>query len=346
MRFWVRSSAGTAAVVLLLSGLVCAQQRHPIEIPDTTQAVQPARLRLFLKDGTYQVVLGYKVVDKVVRYLSAERNGESEDVPLELVDLPATERWKREHTEARSVNDSRAVLSPELEKEEEERRALTPEVAPDLRLPSEDSVLALDTFRAVPELVPLPQVGSDLNKETAHGVLKAAINPASSAHRILEVQGFRSDIQLHVAEPVFYVRVGDEVAGVGGGEAITVDTHGSAGRETPAGGSEQSGYVIERLDARADVRVVDSFRIWQLGSGKRQPDVVEMRQEVLPGGRWMKLTPEQPLEFGEYALIEVLSDHELNLNVWDFGVHSDAKENVEAILPEVKKPVILERRTP
>jgi hypothetical protein len=346
MRFWVRSSAGTAAVVLLLSGLVCAQQRHPIEIPDTTQAVQPARLRLFLKDGTYQVVLGYKVVGKVVRYLSAERNGESEDVPLELVDLPATERWKREHTEARSVNDSRAVLSPELEKEEEERRALTPEVAPDLRLPSEDSVLALDTFRAVPELVPLPQVGSDLNKETAHGVLKAAINPASSAHRILEVQGFRSDIQLHVAEPVFYVRVGDEVAGVGGGEAITVDTHGSAGRETPAGGSEQSGYVIERLDARADVRVVDSFRIWQLGSGKRQPDVVEMRQEVLPGGRWMKLTPEQPLEFGEYALIEVLSDHELNLNVWDFGVHSDAKENVEAILPEVKKPVILERRTP
>jgi hypothetical protein len=346
MRFWVRSSAGTAAVVLLLSGLVCAQQRHPIEIPDTTQAVQPARLRLFLKDGTYQVVLGYKVVGKVVRYLSAERNGESEDVPLELVDLPATERWKREHTEARSVNDSRAVLSPELEKEEEERRALTPEVAPDLRLPSEDSVLALDTFRAVPELVPLPQVGSDLNKETAHGVLKGAINPASSAHRILEVQGFRSDIQLHVAEPVFYVRVGDEVAGVGGGEAITVDTHGSAGRETPAGGSEQSGYVIERLDARADVRVVDSFRIWQLGSGKRQPDVVEMRQEVLPGGRWMKLTPEQPLEFGEYALIEVLSDHELNLNVWDFGVHSDAKENVEAILPEVKKPVILERRTP
>jgi hypothetical protein len=346
MRFWVRSSAGTAAVVLLLSGLVCAQQRHPIEIPDTTQAVQPARLRLFLKDGTYQVVLGYKVVGKVVRYLSAERNGESEDVPLELVDLPATERWKREHTEARSVNDSRAVLSPELEKEEEERRALTPEVAPDLRLPSEDSVLALDTFRAVPELVPLPQVGSDLNKETAHGVLKAAINPASSAHRILEVQGFRSDIQLHVAEPVFYVRVGDEVAGVGGGEAITVDTHGSAGRETPAGGSEQSGYVIERLDARADVRVVDSFRIWQLGSGKRQPDVVEMRQEVLPGGRWMKLTPEQPLEFGEYALIEVLSDHELNLNVWDFGVHSDAKENVEAILPEVKKPVILVRRTP
>jgi hypothetical protein len=342
------NSAGvkTAAIALLLCGAAYAQDRHPIEIPDTTQPVQPQRTRLFLKDGSYQVVLSYKVVGDVVRYRSAERNGETEDVPLKLVDLPATERWKREHTEGQSAADTRAVLSPELEKEEEERRALTPEVAPDLRLPEEDSVLALDTFRATPELVPVPQVGSDLNKETAHGVLKAAINPASSAHRILDVQGFRSDIQLHVAEPVFYVRIGDDTAAAAGGGAITVETHGVTGRETPAGGSAESGYVIERLDVRQDVRVVDSFRIWQLGTGKRQADVVEMKQEVLPGGHWMKLTPEQPLEFGEYALIEVLSDHEVNLNVWDFGVHSDAKENVEAIRPEPKKPVTLERRTP
>ena len=347
MSFRAKSGAAKTAAVLalLVCGSVYAQDRHPIEIPDTTQPAQPQRTRLFLKDGSYQLVLSYKVVGDVVRYRSAERNGETEDVPLKLVDLPATERWKREHTEGQAASDNRAVLSPELEKEEEERRALTPEVAPDLRLPEEDSVLALDTFRATPELVPVPQVGSDLNKETAHAVLKSAINPASSPHRILDVQGFRSDIQLHVAEPVFYVRVG-EGAVSGGGAALTVETHGATGRETPAGGSSESGYVIERLDPRQDVRVVDSFRIWQLGTGKRQPDVVEMKQEVLPGGHWMKLTPEQPLEFGEYALIEVLSDHEVNLNVWDFGVHSDAKENVEAIRPEVKKPVTLERRDP
>jgi hypothetical protein len=345
-----RANSGATKIAAVLALLVCgalyAQDRHPIDIPDTTQPVQPQRTRLFLKDGSYQVVLSYKVVGDVVRYRSAERNGETEDVPLKLVDLPATERWKREHTEGQAASDNRVVLSPELEKEEQERRALTPEVAPDLRLPEEDSVLALDTFRATPELVPVPQVGSDLNKETAHAVLKSAINPASSPHRILDVQGFRSDIQLHVAEPVFYVRVGDEGAVSGGGAALTVETHGATGRETPAGGSSESGYVIERLDPRQDVRVVDSFRIWQLGTGKRQPDVVEMKQEVLPGGHWMKLTPEQPLEFGEYALIEVLSDHEINLNVWDFGVHSDAKENVEAIRPEAKKPVTLERRNP
>jgi hypothetical protein len=334
-----------AAIALLLCGSGYAQDRHPIEIPDTTQTAQPKNTRLILKDGSYQLVLSYKVVGDIVRYRSAERNGEAEDVPLQLVDLPATERWKREHTAGQAKTDDHAVLSPELQQEEAERRALTPEVAPNLSLPEEDSVLALDTFRGTPELVPVPQVGSDLNKETAHAVLKTAINPASTAHRILDIPGFRSEIQLHIADPIFYVRVGDDAASAGGG-AITVDTHGASGRATPSGGAAESGYVIERVDPRQDSRVLDSFRIWQLGTGKRQPDVVEMKQQVLPGGHWMKLTPEQPLDFGEYALIEVISDHELNLNVWDFGVHSDAKENVEAVRPEVKKPITLERRSP
>jgi hypothetical protein len=338
--------AAFGAAALLLCGVAHSQGRHPAEIPDTTQPAQPQHLRLFLKDGSYQVVLSYKVDGQVVHYRSAERNGEIEDVPLRLVDLPASERWKREHTGTQVAGDAPAVLSPELAKEEAGRRALTPEVAPNLRLPEEDSVLVEDTFRATPELVPIPQVGSDLNKETAHSVLKAAINPASSPHRILEIPGFRSDIQLHVADPVFYVRVGDDEGAAVRGGAMTVDTRGASGRETPSGGDPESGYVVERVDARQDSRIVDSFRLWQLGSGKRQKDVVEMKQEVLPGGHWMKLTLDQPLDFGEYALIEIVSDHEVNLNVWDFGVHSDAKENVEAILPEAPKPATLGRRTP
>ena len=51
-----------------------------------------------------------------------------------------------------------------------------------------------------------------------------------------------------------------------------------------------------------------------------------------------------PLEPGEYALVEVLSGHEVNLGIWDFGVHPSAHENAEAIRPEPKRPVALERR--
>ncbi len=330
------------AFLLLAPNAPRAQDRHPMDVPG---AAQPAEhMRLILKDGSYQVVLRYQVVGDRVRYRSAERDGEEEDIPLKLVDLPATERWKREHGPD-AQNQRAEVLSPELAHEEAERAALTPEIAPDLRLPEQDSLLALDTFRATPELVPLPQRGSDLNKETAHAVDKLAINPASSPHRILSIPGYGSDIQLHVPDPVFYVRVGaDDDSGSGGGGALTVDTHGASGRPDPSGGAANSDYVLERLDVRQDLRVVDSFRLNLLGSDRKQPDLIEFKEETLPGGHWMKLTPEQPLEFGEYALIEVVSGHEVNLNVWDFGVHSDAVENVEAIHPEVKRPATLERR--
>jgi hypothetical protein len=338
---------GAGLLVTVLLGGAAQAQRRPMDIPDTTQkdAPQQGRTRLYLTDGTYQLVLSYKVVGKVVRYRSAERNGEVEEIPLSLVDMTATAKWASGH-EAGSTEqqDRQVVLSPELAKEEAARVARTPEIATNLHLPEEDSVLVLDTFEGTPELIPLPQQGSDLNKETAHAVLKTAINPASTAHRIGSLPGPTADVQLHVEEPVFYVRVGQDDEGDTGGGTITVDTHGASGRATPDGGAEASEYVIERLDPRQDARIVDSFRIAMLDSNAKQRDVIEMNGELLPGGKWVKLTPKERLDFGEYALVEVLSAQAVNLNVWDFGVHSAAAENVEAIRPEAPRPAALERR--
>jgi hypothetical protein len=329
----------------------CQQQHRPMDVPNPAQSTQePTRARLILKDGSYQLVFSYEVVGNVVRYRSAERDGAEEEIPLALVDIAATEKWKKDHEPgAREEQNSQpAVLSPELAKEEAARAELTPQVAPDLRLPQEDSVLALDTFRGAQELVPMPQAGSDLNKETAHGVLKGTINPASSPHRITDIPRERADVQLHVPDPVFYVHVngGNDEALVSSGGTFTVDTHGASGRATPSGGDPNNGYVIERVDVRSDVRIVDSFRIGLLGTGRPQGDVVETKGEVLPGSHWMKLTPLRPLDFGEYALIEVLGPSAVNLDVWDFGVHSDAQENIEAIHPEPKRAPTLERRRP
>ena len=312
----------------------------------STQAQTPQRKRLILKDGTYQLVLSYTVSGGVVHYRSAERNGEIEDIPLVLVDLPATKKWASEHgpdAAHPSSDPQRPVLSPELAKEEADRAARTPEVAPSLRLPQETSVLVLDTFNNTPELVPLMQQGGDLNKETAHNVLKTEINPSSSPHRLLDIPGDQADIQIHVTTPILYLRLGADDTDDTGSAAITVDTHGAAGRATPSGGAETSSYVLERLEVRGDIRVFNSFRIKLLGA-KPQPDVVEVHTETLPGGYWLKLTPVHPLEPGEYALVEVLSGHEVNLGIWDFGVHPSARENAEAIRPEPKRPTALERR--
>jgi hypothetical protein len=337
------------ALALAVCSVLALAQRPMV--PDSGPGGQaaPHRTRLILKDGSYQVVMSYRVKGDRVVFVSAERGGAEEEIPAALVDFDATHRWEREHPAPGSMDEMAQApppkIDPELLKDEEERRALTPEVAPDLDLPERESVLALDTYRGTPELVPLGQSAGDLNQTTSHNILRGIINPQSSAHQIVQLKGEKAAVQLHVNQPVLYLRVGDDSGIKPGGTPLTVDTHGASdamGKDK--GGSAGSQYVILRVDVRVGARVVASFNISRLGEVRQQEDVVETVAETLPGGHWMKLTPRSPLEFGEYALVEVISPKEVNLGVWDFGVHPTAPENRDALKPEPRRPVTLERR--
>ena len=340
------------AAALLLAGcllaptLVHASPQHTTALqPDATP---PHRTRLILKDGSYQIIMSYKIVGNVVHYISAERGGAEEEIPLSLVDLDATKRWEKQHAQSDPNNPQPPTIDPELLKEEADRAALTPEVAKDLRLPEEDSTLALDTYRGTPELVPLAQTDSDLNRNTAHNLLKAAINPLSAAHAVITLKGEASPVQLHVKDPVLYLRIGDESVGSTAGTPLTVDTHGATSHmpDDSDGGSPNSRYVVVRADVRTGARVISSFRIPLLGSGQHQADVVETTNELLPGGHWLKITPREPLDFGEFALMEVISDKAINLGVWDFGVHPVAPENRDIVKPAPRRGTGLERHGP
>ncbi len=336
-----------ALLLTLASAPGLPQHTTPLQ-PDATA---PHRTRLILKDGSYQIIMSYKVVGNVVRYISAERGGAEEEIPLALVDLEATKKWDKQHSQPTEDPDGAKPppIDPELLKEEAERAALTPEVAKDLRLPEEDSTLALDTYRGTPELVPLAQTDSDLNRNTSHNLLKAAVNPVSAPHAIVTIKGETSPVQLHVKDPVLYLRIGDESVPNTAGTPLTVDTHGATSRvqnDPTTGGSSNSRYVIVRADVRIGARVIDSFRIPLLGTGQHQRDVVETTTELLPGGHWLKVTPREPLDFGEFALMEVISDKAVNLGVWDFGVHPVSPENRDIIKPEPRRRTTLERHTP
>ncbi len=335
-----------AVLVLLLysamnSSAFCAQGRTTLPT-ERAQGNGLKRTRLYLKDGSYQVVLNYKVVGGNVVYRSAERAGEPEEIPLRLVDLDATHRWEQ----AQSGVPAPAVqLDPELVKEEADRAAHTPLVAQDLHLPEDDSVLALDIWQGQPQLAVLQQTDGELNRQTAHNVLRATVNPFSTAHQLVEIKGERSAVQLHVADPSLFVRLNDDSRA---GEeppagALVVDTHGSKGM-THDKVSADSQYVIVRVDVRRGVRVVTSFNISVLGSTKKQADVVETKATQLQGGYWLKIMPTEPLPFGEYALLEVLDSKNVNLGVWDFGIHPTAGPNRDAILQEAPRSPALERR--
>src|ERR1700710_1396746 len=93
-----------AAAALMLAGVYFAatprlalalQQQRPL-IPSDAPA--PHRTRLILKDGSYQVVVSYRIVGSIVRYISAERGGAEEQIPTSLIDFEATHRWEAAHT--------------------------------------------------------------------------------------------------------------------------------------------------------------------------------------------------------------------------------------------------------
>ncbi|HEY6413485.1 MAG TPA: hypothetical protein VIX42_07345 [Edaphobacter sp.] len=346
----IKSIVALFFLVAALALSAVGQSHKPL--PPLDPATNPHRTRLILKDGSYQVVMSYRVVGTVVLYISAERGGAEEEIPAALVDFDATHRWEKQHAtpeaEGEGTSSQAPAIDPELLKEEADRAAYTPEVAKDLHLPEQDSVLVLDTFRGTPELVPMPQSNGDLNRNTGHNVLRSAINPLSSSHQLVQLKGEKSLVQLHVDTPVLYVRVGDAAVIPTGGAPLTVDTHGASSKmhDTPGGGSADSRYVIVRADVRTGARVVASFKIGFLGGVHQQEDVIETNIEMLPGGHWMKLMPREPLSFGEYALMEIVSEKEVNLGVWDFGIHPVAPENADAIKPEPKRPLSLERRKP
>ena len=336
---------GWVFVGVLAVGGVGRAQRAALPPTESQAEVAPHRTRLILKDGTYQMVASYQVLKDRVRYVSAERSGQTEEIPLELVDLVATKKWEQQHLAALGREDEQQgppVIDPELAKEEADRAAITPEVATDLRLPAEDSMLAMDTWHGAPELVPLSQQQTDLNKQTGHGVLKGIVNPRSAAHQVLELKGEKADVQLHVSDPVIFVRLDD--AQVESGEAMTVDTHGASSEKTkPKTGPGV--YAIVRVEVRQGARVVTSFQSALLGV-RKQEDVTETSVTPLPGGHWAKIVPKDGLLIGEYALVEVLGEKEINLGVWDFGVHPTAVENRDVVRAEKKRPAELGRRRP
>jgi hypothetical protein len=350
---WMQSAQAQSANTQSANAQVAQSSSTPAT---NAQAAGVAhRTRLILKDGSYQVVMRYTVKGAVVSYYSAER-AETEEIPAELIDWDATQRWEREHLTVKDSDAGQAAaqapsIDPELLREEADRAAWTPEVAPDLKLPELDSVLALDRFHGTPELVPLVQTDGELDHTTSHNILKLSINPRSATHQILQLKGVAAAVQLHEQRPAIYLRLGDDSGVARGGTPLTVDTHGAGsnaaggGKTDSSGGSPNSGYVLVRADVRTDVRVIASFNIGMLNNAvKQQEDVIATDSELLPGGHWMKLTPGHPLDEGEYALMEVVSDKEVNLGVWDFGVHPSAPENSDAIKPLAKHPVTLERR--
>jgi hypothetical protein len=357
-RGW-RIPALSLAVLLLTATALAAQSGQPSQGAQPAQSssghnskplpLKPAipgtgrNLRLILKDGSYQLVRDYQIAGDRVRYLSQER-GEWEELPNDLVDWDATNKWAREHAELVEEDSSPAMkeaadIDREESEEREDEKARMPVVAPGVELPDEEGVFVLDTFQGTPELVEL--ISKDLSLTTKNRKGVAVLNPLAAQRANLELEGANARVHLHVNDPTIYLSLSVEA----GNEPVlthplTVDTSGA---KAVSGGkhgahSPQSGFAIVRVDERQQVRIVGAVHVSHTGTVTQDEDTIPTKVEMLPGKHWLKLEPTQTLTIGEYALVEILSPSDISESVWDFRVDPRLGDNPGSIGPILKQP--------
>jgi hypothetical protein len=185
-------------------------------------------------------------------------------------------------------------------------------------------------------LVALAQNSASVDRQTGHNVLRSALNPIGGIQQNVQIPGAESKVKLHINDPAFYVSIVGVDDNEADSSAVTVDTHGAGSvkdKNSPSSANSQYAIVRVRSNFKKDYRVVSGVKIGVAGKVTQTEDVIPTTVQTLPGNRWIRLTPAQPLTIGDYALMELLGPGEVNLSVWDFRIDPQGPDNKNAIMP-------------
>ncbi len=246
-----------------------------------------AQQKLYLKDGSYQLVKSYKVEGNRVRYYSLERS-EWEEVPLSLVDFKATAEAAK-HEKAEKAEEIRQARQIENEKHEVTG---TPgfQIQPGIQLPSDEGVYIFDGTQVLRLVQTTAEVVTDKKRKA---LMLAMPAPLLKRQSLVVLAGAKAAVRTASEEPVFYVEASD---GWGANaELVPLQVH-------------KDSRLVEKIDAGIGVGK----------SGEQRETIPVERKLVAPG--IFRIKPTSPLKPGEYALGEMLGPDKLNLDLWTFGI--------------------------
>lgn len=156
-----------------------------------------AVIKLYLKDGTYQLAREYQVLTDRVKFFSTDR-GEWEEIPLELVDLKKTESEVKQRAE-QLREDAKAN-----DEEEKAERAAAREIA---RVPMEPGAYFVRGDKI--ETMKVGEVKVNNNKR--RNVLKVLSPlPMVAGKSTLEMDGLHSPARFNDPMQEFYLRMSEE----------------------------------------------------------------------------------------------------------------------------------------
>lgn len=272
--------------------------------PSATPEAFPKGKKLYLRDGTYQIIREYQRNGDHVRYYSLER-GDWEEIPASMIDWDATTK------EAAAEDKAAAALVEKVHKQEEAKRMdnvadidASLQVGQGVFLPTGEGMFAVEG-KSVKLLV---QVGSQTKSDklrTIEQIMSPV--PIVPGKRTVVIPGAHATLRLRSATPEFYLR-----------EAPPDPDRASPIVKSSRPG--ESGPEVELLRAKV---VHNSRQLESISSlfgqeiSQARNTISVQRWEVAP--MVYRFTLSQPLAPGEYVLAEILPGG-LNYFVWDFGI--------------------------
>jgi hypothetical protein len=159
-------------------------------------AAWAANVKLYLNDGTYQLVREYKVENDRVRFYSLDR-ADWEEIPKELVD------FKRTETEAKQRQDQIDREAKVISEEEKVARDLEKEV---MRIPQNPGVYWVEAG----QVRALRAAESTIHTNKGRSVLKILTPiPVVSGHATLEIPGAHAERTILNPEQEFYIQLSE-----------------------------------------------------------------------------------------------------------------------------------------
>ena len=253
--------------------------------------VWAANIKLYLKDGTHQVVREYKQVEDRVRYYSLERS-EWEELPRDLVDLKRTQQERAERDESRSAE--RKVIA-------EEEKAERDHLARIARIPEGAGVY----WEEGAEMKPLALAESKLVTDKKRMLLKVMSPvPFFAGKATVEVDGVSAERVFPERRPDFYMR-------------LSADENFTIIKMLP--GRPADVKQKDPVKAKGS-RIVEKVTMDPVAKEMKyeEPEIVEIFRQQL-GDRLFKIWPTADLAPGEYAVIQ-FTPGKVNPQVWDFAV--------------------------
>ncbi len=291
---------GAAVMTPSAQGLPLPQQANPQNKPseqtgkDNKDQPQEAPLalpkgkKLFLKDGSFQLVREYEQKGERVRYYSVERSS-WEEIPADSVDWEATR--KADAAEARRRKETlekvHAMHAAERAADLEDVDASI-EVAPGVFLPGGEGMFVVEGHT----VSLLTQAAADAKLDKGRLLEQVLVPiPVVPTRFKIHIAGKHAALRLTTAQPEFYMRTAD---------------------------AREPEMELIRAEVKGDKRQIESVSRQITGQQTEKRKAISIQQWRVAKGLY-RFTLSQPLEPGEYALAEILPDG-MNLYVWDFGV--------------------------